>query len=53
VPSRYVQDIKLRFNLDNLLNKDYIGMVIPSLNTPATFLLGAARSYQASLNFNF
>lgn len=48
-----VKDIKLRFNIDNLFDKDYIGTVLPSVNTPATFLSGAARSYQASLTFSF
>lgn len=51
--SRYLHDVKLRFNIDNILDKDYIGTVIPSVNTPATFLSGAARSYQASLSFSF
>ena len=49
----YLHDVKLRFNIDNILDKDYIGTVLPTVNTPATFLSGAARSYQASLSFSF
>lgn len=47
------KDIKLRFNVDNLFDKDYIGTVLPTVNTPAIFLSGAERSYQASLTFSF
>lgn len=47
------KDIKLRFNVDNLFDKDYIGTVLPSVNTPSTFLSGAERSYQASVSFSF
>ncbi|MFU8926690.1 TonB-dependent receptor [Acinetobacter puyangensis] len=47
------KDIKLRFNIDNIFDKDYIGSIYSTVNTPSVFFTGAERSYQASLTFAF
>ena len=45
--------IKLRFNVDNLFDKRYLGTIYTTVNTPATFLPGPARTLQATLTARF
>lgn len=48
-----VQGVKLRFNVDNLLDEDYLGTITTTVNTPATFRPGPPRTVQASLTASF
>jgi len=47
------QGVKLRFNVDNLLDEDYLGTITTTVNTPATFRPGPPRTVQASLTASF
>lgn len=47
------QGVKLRFNVDNLLDEDYLGTISPTVNTLATFRPGPPRTVQASLTASF
>ncbi len=48
-----LKGIKLRLNVDNLTDKDYLGTITTTINTPATFRPGSHRTYQVSLTANF
>ena len=48
-----LEGIKLRFNVDNLFDKDYLGTISTTTNTPAFFRPGSHRTYQLSLTANF
>lgn len=45
--------VKLRVNVDNLLDEDYLGTISPTVNTLATFRPGPPRTVQASLTARF
>ncbi len=47
------QGVKLRINVDNLLDEDYLGTISPTVNTLATFRPGPPRTVQASLTARF
>lgn len=47
------RDLKLRFNVDNLLDEDYLGTISSTVNTLATFRPGPPRTVQASLTASF
>lgn len=47
------RDLKLRFNIDNLLDEDYLGTITNTVNTPATFRPGPPRTVQVSLTTSF
>lgn len=46
-------DLRLRFNVDNLLDEDYLGTITTTVNTPATFRPGPPRTVQVSLTTSF
>lgn len=48
-----LKGVKLRFNVDNLFDKDYLGTITTTTNTPATFRPGSHRTFQLSLTANF
>ena len=47
------RDLKLRVNVDNLLDEDYLGTITTTVNTPATFRPGPPRTVQVSLTGSF
>ena len=47
------RDLRLRFNVDNLLDEDYLGTITTTVNTPATFRPGPPRTVQVSLTTSF
>lgn len=47
------QGVKLRFNVDNLLDKDYLGTISTTVNTAATYRPAPPRTVQLSLTANF
>lgn len=48
-----VKSAKLRFNVDNLFNKDYLGTINTTTNTLASFRPGPDRTFQLSLRGEF
>jgi iron complex outermembrane receptor protein len=44
-----LKQAKLRFNVDNLTDKTYLGTISTTTNTPATFRPGPKRTFQLSL----
>ncbi len=48
-----VRDLRLRLNVDNLLDEDYLGTITTTVNTPATFRPGPPRTVQVSLTASF
>ncbi|MFC4313922.1 TonB-dependent receptor domain-containing protein [Steroidobacter flavus] len=48
-----VRDLKLRFNVDNLTDKDYLGTITTVVTGAATFRPGPDRTYQATLTAKF
>lgn len=47
------RDLRLRFNIDNLLDEDYLGTITSTVNTPATYRPGPPRTVQVSLTTSF
>lgn len=47
------KDLKLRVNVDNLLDEDYLGTISTTVNTAATFRPGPPRTVQVSLTGSF
>ncbi|MEH3106037.1 MAG: TonB-dependent receptor [Sphingomonas fennica] len=45
-----LKEARLRFNVDNIFDKDYLGTITPTTNTPATFRPGPDRTFQLTLN---
>jgi iron complex outermembrane receptor protein len=45
--------LKLRFNVDNLTDKDYLGTLTPATSGTATFRPGPHRTYQLTLTAGF
>lgn len=48
-----LKQLKLRFNVDNLSDKDYLGTLIPVATGAATFRPGPDRTYQVTLSAGF
>ncbi|HEX7887461.1 MAG TPA: TonB-dependent receptor, partial [Phenylobacterium sp.] len=50
-----LKNVKARVNIDNLLNKDYLGAISPSptVSTPAPFRPGPRRTVQVTLSTEF
>lgn len=48
-----LKEVKLRLNVDNLFDKDYLGTISPTTNTLATFRPGPPRTFQVSLVADF
>lgn len=49
----YLRNVKARINIDNLLDKDYLGTISTTINTPATFRPGPRRTVQFTLSTEF
>lgn len=47
------KDLKLRVNVDNLFDEDYLGTITTTVNTPATYRPGPPRTVQVSLTTSF
>jgi len=47
------KDLKLRINVDNLLDEDYLGTINTTVNTVASFRPGPPRTVQVSLTGSF
>jgi iron complex outermembrane receptor protein len=47
------RDLKLRVNVDNLFDEDYLGTINTTVNTPASFRPGPPRTVQVSLTTSF
>jgi iron complex outermembrane recepter protein len=45
-----LEEIRVRLNVDNILDRDYLGTIVTTTNTPATFRPGPARTVQLSLS---
>lgn len=48
-----LKSVKLRFNIDNLFDKDYLGYILPSTTGPALFRPGSPRTFQSTLSAEF
>jgi len=48
-----LKSIKLRFNVDNLFDKDYLGYILTSTSGPAVFRPGSPRTFQSTLSMEF
>jgi iron complex outermembrane receptor protein len=47
------KQVKARVNVDNILDKDYLGTISTTVNTPATFRPGSYRTIQFTLSADF
>ncbi len=45
-----LEEVKLRLNVDNILDRDYPGTLTTTTNTPATFRPGPPRTVQFTLS---
>ncbi|WCT72494.1 TonB-dependent receptor [Sphingomonas naphthae] len=45
----FLKQARLRFNVDNIFNKDYLGTINTTINTLATFRPGPDRTFQLTL----
>lgn len=48
-----LKSVKLRFNVDNLFDKDYLGYILTSTSGPAVFRPGSPRTFQSTLSMEF
>lgn len=48
-----LKNVKLRFNVDNLFDKDYLGYILTSTSGPAVFRPGSPRTFQSTLSMEF
>ncbi|ANI15778.1 TonB-dependent receptor [Pseudomonas citronellolis] len=48
-----LKSVKLRFNVDNLFDKNYLGFILTSPDGPALFRPGPPRSFQTTLSAEF
>lgn len=48
-----LKDVKLRLNVDNLFDRDYLGTISTTTNTAASFRPGPARTVQLTLSTRF
>lgn len=48
-----LKSVKLRFNIDNLFDKDYLGYILTSTSGPAVFRPGSPRTFQTTLSADF
>jgi iron complex outermembrane receptor protein len=48
-----LKNAKLRFNVDNIADKDYLGTITTTINTPATFRPGPPRTFQVTLTAEY
>jgi len=47
------KSLKARFNIDNLFDRDYLGTITTTTNTPATFRPGPPRTIQVTVSAEF
>ncbi|HWU12940.1 MAG TPA: TonB-dependent receptor, partial [Caulobacter sp.] len=47
------EQIKARVNVDNIFDKDYLGTINTTVNTPASFRPGSHRTIQFTLSADF
>ncbi|MEJ0035145.1 MAG: hypothetical protein WDO68_03525 [Gammaproteobacteria bacterium] len=47
------KSVKARFNVDNLFDRDYLGTITTTTNTPATFRPGPPRTVQLTVSAEF
>jgi len=47
------KQVKTRVNIDNIFDKDYLGTISSTVNTPATFRPGSHRTIQFTLSADF
>ena len=45
-----LEKVSVRLNVDNLFDKDYLGTITTTTNTPATFRPGPRRTVQVTLS---
>jgi len=48
-----LKSVKLRFNVDNLFDKHYLGYILTSSSGPAVFRPGSPRTFQTTLSLDF
>jgi iron complex outermembrane recepter protein len=48
-----LKDVRLRFNVDNLTDEDYLGTISTTVNTLATFRPGSPRTFQITLSADY
>ncbi|WP_324745662.1 TonB-dependent receptor [Pseudomonas veronii] len=48
-----LKNVKVRFNVDNLFDKDYLGYILTSTSGPAVFRPGSPRTFQSTLSMEF
>ena len=48
-----LKGVKLRLNVDNIFDEDYLGTINTTINTPATFRPGPDRTVQATITGSF
>ncbi|MEE1925156.1 TonB-dependent receptor [Pseudomonas sp. 148P] len=48
-----LKSVKLRFNVDNLFDKHYLGYILTSTSGPAVFRPGSPRTFQTTLSLDF
>ncbi len=48
-----LKNVKLRFNVDNLFDKDYLGYILTSTSGPAVFRPGSPRTFQSTVSMEF
>ena len=48
-----LKDVKLRVNVDNITDEDYLGTIGTTVNTLATFRPGSPRTWQVTLTANY
>lgn len=48
-----LKNVKLRFNVDNLFDKDYLGYIYTTSDGPAVFRPGSPRTFQTTLSMEF
>jgi iron complex outermembrane recepter protein len=49
----FLQELKVRVNVDNIFDKDYLGTISTTTNTPATFRPGPPRTVQFTVTADF
>ncbi|MCU1717256.1 TonB-dependent receptor [Pseudomonas sp. 5P_3.1_Bac2] len=52
LPYTALRKFKLRFNVDNLFDKDYLGYILTSTSGPAVFRPGSPRTFQTTLSMD-
>jgi iron complex outermembrane receptor protein len=48
-----LKNVKLRFNLDNLFDKDYLGYIYTTSDGAASYRPGSPRTFQTTLSMEF